>query len=138
EDLASPDKAPKLKVEPWLTDGGVFDNTGFNGAMHFDHNDQFHRILVSDATAPFDWDYEGRYWFLPRVNRATDILMHRVSLLERAVHRNELRGPEIPAGRVQWLLIDREVGQIRTSLDAFSREEMRLLVWSGYLAAAES
>jgi hypothetical protein len=138
EDLASPDKAPKLKVEPWLTDGGVFDNTAFNGAMHLDHARRFDGILVSDATAPFDWDYQGRYWFLPRVNRATDILMHRVSLLERAVHHSELRRPENPNGRVRWLLIDREVGQIRTSLDAFSREEIRLLVWSGYLAAAES
>jgi predicted acylesterase/phospholipase RssA len=140
DDLASPDRAPKLKVEPWLTDGGVFDNTGFNSAMHLDRTLRFDRILVSDATAPFDWDYEGRYWFLPRVNRATDVLMHRVSLLERMVHKEELRNQPGVSGthRVDWLLIDREIGQRRTSLDLFSREEIRLLIWSGYLTAAES
>jgi predicted acylesterase/phospholipase RssA len=115
-----------MPTDGWyLADGGVFDNLGTNAAIRFRGSDAAKPIVVSDASAPFDWHLDGKYKLVRRVSRTTDILMHRVAMLERS--RSGLTSINIGA----------PLGQIRTDLNAFTDEEIRLLVWHGYLSAAE-
>lgn len=127
---------------PALSDGGVFDNLGLNFAFRVDRlreaassagmapslgrKPRFDRVVVSDAGAPFRLEFGASFGLFGRARRTTDILMHRVSSLE----------PRPSA--VTAVSIGPHVGAIRTNLDAFGDEEVRCLVWQGYLRAAEA
>jgi predicted acylesterase/phospholipase RssA len=134
----------------YLSDGGVFDNSGFEklvrlkteGAMDVDLG------VLSDAGGRFDWDTVKRsWWIVARTIRATDILMKRVS---DATEANAARGVE-GIKTVQLKLSDivprsifaaslpedlqKRLATIRTDLDTFSCNEIALLVSHGYEVA---
>lgn len=115
---------------PYLTDGGVFDNLGLNAAQRLQRaGSTFSTVIVSDASAQLDWKVGSRYWFAPSIIRTTDILMHRVTALEKASGEQALFSPT-------WLSMTEVLfSKIRTDLDAFSPDEIRALVSHGYEVA---
>jgi predicted acylesterase/phospholipase RssA len=122
--------AEKFLLEPELSDGGVFDNVGLNVARRFSSRYGYSHIVVSDASAAFAVRVNETYGIASTMTRTTDILMHRVATLERNGVRPEAAGPKLT-----WLEIDSDLAQLRTDLDAFSTEEIRVLTWSGYKQA---
>ncbi len=130
-DLARRDSGERFLLESDVADGGVFDNVGLNAALRLRTRLGFDEIIVSDASAAFSLRLDGRYWTASLLRRTTDILMHRVALLERQRATSRHRDAEA----LTWIEIDQDLAQIRTDLDAFSREEIRVLTWSGYKQA---
>ena len=73
----------------YLTDGGIFDNLGLSAippvAGAGSPPGPFTHILVSDASAGFDWEPDDPLsGIVSRTSRTTDILMQRVASLEAA------------------------------------------------------
>src|SRR6267142_5606048 len=72
-----------LPYDPeYLSDGGVYDNLGFEKFLHLQEDGTLsvEFLFISDAGARFDWDTKRRFWWIvSRTVRATDILMKRVA-----------------------------------------------------------
>jgi hypothetical protein len=143
-----------------LTDGGVYDNVGLSKLIHDSergaHDTGQSVVLVSDASAPFEWAVAKAFGFvLARTVRTTDLLMKRVAELEESRVRGDAArhadgcepivigiesvvpesgalsgGPR--AFAVQDEVVQKLVARIRTDLDRFSSEEMCSLVRHGY------
>lgn len=123
--VAAPIEA--LPVGQHLTDGGVFDNLALNAVRRVHADSPFRSIIVSDASAPLDWALGG-FTTLMRMSRATDVLMTRVALLEEAALEREARPPST---RILRIGLDPTLQGIRTDLNAFSRMEIRTLIYDG-------
>lgn len=127
-----------------LTDGGVFDNSGFEYffRLHNAHPTVPTTVMLSDAGADFDWKTKRRFsWIVSRTARATDILMKRVAdqtfaaasggdlsprLVRIAVDENEkVRHDLLPVE------LQRPLAKIRTDLDVFSDLETTALSLHG-------
>lgn len=79
--LAESEMAFPVSPQP-LTDAGVFDNIGVEKALRLIARDEMsaRTLLLSDATAPFDWRVGDSFsGIVSRNIRATDILMNRVA-----------------------------------------------------------
>jgi len=133
----------------YLADGGIYDNLGVRRIVRLleRSHPEVETLVISDASASFDWNTASAFSFVvSRTVRATDILMKRVSELE-------LRSVRLPSETVErkvvWLSIhdtaapaedgdtlhpdlQRRIGKIRTDLDAFSLDEIALLMRHGY------
>jgi hypothetical protein len=142
----------ELPYDPeYLTDGGVFDNLGFEKFARLQAQDklQIDYLLVSDAGASFDWNIKARFfWIISRTVRSTDILMERVAnatLAKMALEPGEkFKALHIPIGHVvsdSGVLsplpgdLQKRISKIRTDLDAFSSLEIHLLTEHGYEVA---
>lgn len=134
----------------YLTDGGVFDNLGLWWVRTLaDAGEPADVVVVSDASAPFDWDVGRSFWPIhQRTARATEILMNRVATLERdrvralgsdgAVFVSIDHVAVAPEGQVQDASVQSQLKRVRTDLDAFSANEIRALVQHGYEVAQEA
>lgn len=136
--------------EEFLSDGGVFDNSGIRKlawmlSKHAPHR-CFDAAIASDAGAPFKVEHSKKYHSLWRLLvRAPEVLMRRVADLE---DENTGRGtvykdvPLIKANIAQNLkantglcihpVLQRHLASIRTDLDGFDVLEIRALVKHGY------
>jgi esterase/lipase superfamily enzyme/predicted acylesterase/phospholipase RssA len=133
----------------YLTDGGVFDNSGFEklmrlraeGALDVD------TILLSDASARFDYIVKRIWWTVTRTIRSTDILMKRVSDATESHANKGIEGIRtiqikisdiVPRTSVATALpedLQTRLSFIRTDLDRFSSGHMALLIGHGYEVA---
>ncbi|MGE7472126.1 patatin-like phospholipase family protein [Bosea sp. NPDC003192] len=126
-----------------LTDGGVYDNLGFDKFAALDvgkARQPIDTVVVSDAGGAFNAslrnDFSGVF---ARNVRATDVLMRRTSkatLLRMREMRNKRRVLYVPIGqtstRSQALVTTQtRLQNIRTDLDRFSDTEIALLVDHG-------
>jgi predicted acylesterase/phospholipase RssA len=135
-----------------LTDGGVFDNVGLH-AFRRDHSsapNDASLLLVSDASGPFDWRLTSRFRFVgSRAERWTAIMMWRIAQLERTLGTDM---PTVPlsieevvstktgsSGQVKFdpqdEAVQRMVKSVRTDLDHFSLDLIRVLAGHGYEVA---
>lgn len=134
-----------------LSDGGLYDNLGLEPVVK-EHG----TVLVSDGGAPFDPKPDSG--ILARLGRYTSIQGRQVAALRKRMLHGEfnsvdrqgqprLRGaywaiddytalPEVVGYGRQ--LAEKRISAIRTDLDAFSMDEMKVLENQGYLACAES
>ncbi|MBH5372853.1 patatin-like phospholipase family protein [Bradyrhizobium glycinis] len=139
----------EMPLEPdYLSDGGVFDNLGFEkfSRTKFGEDDQPHWLILSDAGASFDWDVKRQFsWIVSRTIRATDILMKRLD--ERvlaAVTTSRSRTIHLPISKsrdkADLLPVDlqRRIAKIRTDLDVFSPIETDLLIRFGYEVCSDA
>ncbi|KRE16294.1 hypothetical protein ASE66_11155 [Bosea sp. Root483D1] len=126
-----------------LTDGGVYDNLGFDKFVALDVDGvrrPMDTVVVSDAGGAFNAslrnDFSGVF---ARNVRATDVLMRRTSkatLTRMREMRNRRRVLYVPIGqtspRSQALVTTQtRLQNIRTDLDRFSDTEIALLVDHG-------
>ena len=156
--------AAKFPLEKdFLTDGGVIDNLGIVKMRelaneHSSKNNPLNGILISNASAPFDWAPTKTFArIITRTVRTTDVLMTRVSKLEqqqnvgitpatielsieeivRPTDLSRLVSPVAKRFKVQDEEVQKLVSKIRTDLDEFSMEEICSLVRHGYEVAAK-
>jgi predicted acylesterase/phospholipase RssA len=147
----------ELAVTERLADAGVFDNLGIlaGGELAGEKS-----LLISDASASFrgnSWNtYTGT---VSRTIRTTDILMSRVAKLDResavatkknlyiAAISDSVAREDLNIGRNQETSLPKVVlsktlqhwvPHVRTDLDAFSSEEVRVIFRHGYAVAAKS
>ena len=133
-----------------LTDGGIYDNVGISIALADAEKSTSatdHVFVISDASAPFDWEIGTRFSeLIPRTVRTTDILMKRVADFEK----NAPIGIDLEeAKRRFWISISESVGprsfagaldktlqanlkNLRTDLDQFHPTEIGALIAHGY------
>jgi hypothetical protein len=131
-----------------LTDGGVYDNTGFSSAALLDterRNTEVKLsdlILVSDAGSPFQWQQFGEFTNpLALAFRASEVVMNRVAeeTLRRIASDDRVGLVSIERiGEKDSLppMIQRYISRIRTDLDRFSDAEVAALVKHGENKAA--
>jgi predicted acylesterase/phospholipase RssA len=154
----------------YLTDGGVFDNLGvsrIDKLVANEERDGIRLILVSDASAMFDYVGSTRYSSLfRRTLRTTDILMYRIASFENAlwrdgyesriltfsirdvVHRFDLTSAELSGEdgaeasqrqfEPQMSTVQRYTRRVRTDLDEFDPNVIRALMKHGYEVAAHT
>jgi hypothetical protein len=139
----------KLPYDPErLTDGGVFDNLGFQKLARLYSREHFHidYLIVCDAGATFDWDIKTRFsWVISRTARSTDILMRRVARATLSMISSDTIQAEIihvpisdivlrSTGDEVVMPIDlqKRLSEVRTDLDKFPRLERDLLLDHGY------
>jgi predicted acylesterase/phospholipase RssA len=128
-----------------LADGGLHDNLGLRHLLLIKDKFKLDRILVSDASAPFDWvtatDFSS---ILSRTIRSTDILMKRVADLEETTQNLQLSadGTNVSYLRIHSVVgsppersLQASVANIRTDLDKFSDVEINALAAHGYRVA---
>jgi len=140
-----------MPLEPdYLSDGGVFDNLGFEkfARMKFGDEDQPNWLFLSDAGASFDWDVKRQFsWIVSRTVRATDILMKRLDerVLATAttgrLHTIHLPISQVLENDKSGILpvdLQKRVAKIRTDLDVFSPLEIDLLIRFGYEVCTEA
>lgn len=138
------EKAGTFHVSPHvLTDGGVYDNTGFASAAELDiqrqrNNQQLSDlILVSDAGTPFQYSQNGTFTNpLSLAFRSSEIIMNRVA--EDTLRRiaSEKRVGLVSIDNVEENdvlppMVQKAISQIRTDLDRFSDPEVSALVAHG-------
>jgi predicted acylesterase/phospholipase RssA len=149
ETLKSPAGDEYLEEE-FLSDGGVFDNSGIRKLawMVTKHSPHpcFDAAIASDAGAPFKVEHNRHYHSLSRLLvRAPEVLMRRVADLE---DENTGQGtiaddiPLIKANIAQNLkaksdltvhpILQSHLASIRTDMDAFDPLEIRALIKHGY------
>lgn len=137
-----------------LSDGGIFDNLGVRRFIQLlkTRETACNWIIVSDAGAKLDVDFERTFLSaLSRNVRASDLMMNRVGSLENegAGRSFEDQGATmipcciqkaLPAGSSSMLDegTQRDLAAIRTDLDGFSCEEVRLLIQHGRAVACEA
>jgi predicted acylesterase/phospholipase RssA len=140
-----------MGVDPlYLTDGGVYDNVGIGLAMRDARDNATHDnviFVVSDASAPFDWDAKASFRsLLSRTVRTTDILMKRVADFEDAIctrgavdNLAQLSIDTVVPVNLQSGALSARVQStlrnIRTDLDHFSLTEMGALASHGHAVA---
>ena len=73
----------KFKNPQKLADGGVYDNLGIAALQETNQADSKQGLLLSDAEAQWDWNFESTY-ALPvgRNVRASELLMARISVMQ--------------------------------------------------------
>src|SRR5262245_22732749 len=138
-----------LPYAHYLGDGGVYDNLGIHRLRLLAERDglTFGTVVVSDAGARSDWVTDDPFTSpLTRNVRATDLLMSRVSHLDH----ESLRSGSWPNAVVVSLHdivprtsapdalppeTQRSLATVRTDLDRFSDQEIRLLDRHGYEVA---
>lgn len=126
----------------YLSDGGVFDNRGLDVARQTALHMPTCILIVSDASARFDWEASAFWNVVERAMRSVEVLMNRVdSLLERmpkaknvsvrtvSIHNSVRKATALPE------LVQHHLGALRTDLDAFRSEEMRALFQHGFAVA---
>lgn len=129
----------------WLSDGGVFDNSGLELMRAFGLNEApIPTIVVSDAGSGEDWLTGSSFRSLLRRNmransllraRASELILGGARAIDAPVTLISLSDvvPMREAGPDEE--IQRSVRRIRTDLDAFSDEEIGGLIRQGYLSA---
>jgi Patatin-like phospholipase len=153
----------------YLTDGGVFDNLGANPIRQLVDTGVypgFGSIILSDATAVFDYLGSTKYfWLFTRTSRTTDILMYRLATLENELWRSYSRSaclafkigeivqsidlaPRESGGKAGVEPVRRLSAQpkavqglcrrVRTDLDQFDADVMLALMRHGYEVAAST
>ncbi|MET4173849.1 putative acylesterase/phospholipase RssA [Bradyrhizobium sp. LA6.1] len=138
-----------FRVSPHvLTDGGVYDNTGFESAALLDTERQENKlklsdlILVSDAGSPFQWRQFGEFTNpFALALRASQITMNRVAEATlRRIASDDRVGlisiDDIDERDGLKPRIQKSVSLIRTDLDRFSDIEVAALVRHGENKAA--
>jgi predicted acylesterase/phospholipase RssA len=133
-----------------LTDGGVYDNTGYESATLIEANQATTSgkvtdlIIVSDAGSPFQWQLNSEFRDpLSLALRASEIIANRVAeeTLKRIVSQDRialLSIDEIDEGASLAPMVQRLVSEIRTDLDRFSDVEAAALVTHGEDKAART
>lgn len=132
----------KLPNDERLTDGGVYDNQGISFIAPPSDSSV---LLISDAGAPFDWETDQSFaGIMPRTARTTDILMARVSSLEKKRLKDAPNVVLCEITDVEHLEVTvlggstiGNASKIRTDLNRFTEEEIYVLTHHGR-AAAES
>jgi beta-glucosidase-like glycosyl hydrolase/predicted acylesterase/phospholipase RssA len=135
-----------LGAPEYLSDGGVFDNRGLDVARHAASGSEPKLLIVSDASARFDWE-TGTFWnVVERAGRAAEVLMHRVdALIDRMPKAKNARTrvvsihdslPKPPSPLPE--AAQHQLGAIRTDLDAFSDHEIRALFQHGFEIAQKT
>jgi predicted acylesterase/phospholipase RssA len=129
--------------EDLVTDGGVFDNLGYDIV----HGKQQGDVIISDAGARFDLPPNRWFWnIIARTSRATDILMKRtgdktlqtITAASASAPSNPPAAKFIQIGKrgAQGGLLTPEaeasVARIRTDLDTFDAYETTALVLNGF------
>jgi len=154
--LFSPVKIPRslsreqLRVDHYLTDGGVYDNLGIVAAATFSEGGcsliddstvptDKPVLLVSNAERLFERGHGSAFSLLiQRATRSTDILMARVSELHssttEATHLRLAFDDERIRSKIP-IAMQRLIRNIRTDLDGFTAIEVQLLVFKGYITA---
>jgi predicted acylesterase/phospholipase RssA len=156
-------RSNESSTDSFVTDAGVYDNLGISGF----HKEPFGKdgkedypVFVSDATATSDWSHDAEPGMLTNLFRSVDIMQQRAAQLQResvALPQRDTRRGNAAAGLKagRFLLFDiargdiksqpkvediiqRNVSYVRTDLDAFSPDEMRMLVHHGYSVAWHS
>jgi len=137
----------------YLTDGGIYDNLGTHRMMELlPRGDSNTVMVISDASAAFDWRVGQRRWGpVSRNVRASSIVMSRVSQLESQLAEGPrtvsvtigdlVTDGDLPAGsrhQPQPVDIQRACRFVRTDLDAFTMEEIQVLVRHGYECGVKS
>ena len=134
----------------YLSDGGVFDNLGFEkfARMKFADDIQPHWLVLSDAGASFDWDVKRQFsWIVSRTVRATDILMKRLDerILatttagrSRTIHVAISRRLDKKTPGMLPVDLQKRIAKIRTDLDVFSPLEIELLIRCGYEVCSDT
>lgn len=149
--------APELlQTDHFLSDGGVYDNLGVDTAQNFSGRpvatDSYLQVelhapadifIASDAENRFNAQPGSYSLLINRAIRSTDILMSRCSRFSLSAVSNE-KILHVPLARDQDeaatslpVSLQRKIRSIRTDLDRFTRAEMQLLVFKGYIAAWE-
>ncbi|MBY3544795.1 patatin-like phospholipase family protein [Rhizobium laguerreae] len=130
-----------------LTDGGVFDNLGYEKAKMLEGRGELQAdlIIISDAGGPFDWKIDSDFfWPVSRSIRTADILMNRIS--ESTLRR--LKAEQATIDTVVCSIEDNTLGgspihiqnqlrYIRTDLDAFNATEIDQLAQHGEAVGIE-
>lgn len=120
--------------EDLVTDGGVFDNLGYDAVRGRDG-----RVIISDAGARFDLPPDRWIWrIIARASRATDILMERIG--DKAIHsianadnvKCVQLGKQSAKGGLLTPEVEASVARIRTDLDYFSSYETGAQVLNGF------
>lgn len=136
-------RADRLTPSPqYLSDGGIFDNDGLRALYYFKKSEPiFDLLIVSDAGARANWQPNTSFRSISLLHRAFDISGQRVSQLELSaldtaklasksvivsIH-NEVNGRGGLPGVLQ-----RQLGAVRTDLDAFSDLLIYCLCNHGY------
>ncbi|MBY5794992.1 patatin-like phospholipase family protein [Rhizobium leguminosarum] len=138
----------KFRYSPHLlTDGGVFDNLGFEKAKLLETRGELpvDLIVISDAGGPFDWNIKSTFfWPVSRSIRTADILMNRIAVstllglkargagdktLVCSIEDNTERGATVE--------VQNQLRYVRTDLDAFSETEVDQLARHGENVAIE-
>ncbi|RXG85107.1 patatin-like phospholipase family protein [Bradyrhizobium zhanjiangense] len=132
----------------FLTDGGVYDNTGYESAalLETDLKSKGTKlgdlIIVSDAGSPFQWRYDSEFTNpFSLAARASEIVMNRVAeeMLKRIVSQERIALvsiDDIDEDDSLSPMIQRATSRIRTDLDRFSAIEVAALVTHGENKAA--
>ena len=138
----------KLPDDPHrLTDGGVYDNTGFEKAISIlkEENLNNYLIVVSDASGPFRSDPSQTFGqIFSLASRSVDVLMNRISekitelmksqqnfISVLRISINDANDKIDHTGAPLAIETRRRLGLIRTDLDKFSDYEVGSLIWHG-------
>lgn len=129
----------------YLTDGGIYDNLGIDRIISTgDANENNEIVIISDASAPFDWNTRESFSMLSsRTIRASDILMKRVSeiLLKTSIEDSDKKNiiyisisnsSDDPKNRLIPIDLQKRIPKIRTDLDDFSDFEQSCLTIHGF------
>ncbi len=144
----------ELECDHYLTDGGVFDNLGIRQLLWLnrEENTRFDLVIASRAERDSPDDLNNPFSFVwERAGRSTDLMMERISRLERASvqqlgHEADCKvmlchlTETIDASDKGALPLDAQsrVQKIRTDLDEFSDDEVNGLIQHGYSVAQRS
>jgi len=130
-----------------LTDGGVYDNLGFEKAILMKGRGELSAdlILLSNAGGPLQWnDKSDFYWAIPRGIRTADILMSLVAQNTLSKSQNETGEGKLLHCSIETKVksrshvdIEKILPYIRTDLDKFSSVEMKCLIEHGERVAHE-
>ena len=129
-----------------FTDGGVYDNLGTRAFSWLQRlrDEEYDRIIVSDAGKPFQILGRNPIGFLAQSIRATDILWDRVWQLERDNFGDQNGFFFMPITRVVdpaedphalHPVVQAQISTLRTDLDRFTDLEVAALVLHGYEVA---
>ena len=137
-------KSGSFRISPHiLTDGGVYDNTGFESAILLEEYRKKHGrevsdvVVVSDAGSPFQLRGGSEFTNpLGLALRAAEVIMKRVSeeTLRRIVSQDRIISVSIDQIEEDESLspqIQKAISRIRTDLDRFSDVEVAALVRHG-------
>jgi NTE family protein len=139
---AGKDQDPAMLKRMMLSDGGVYDNLGFEPVLK-NHLE----IFLSDGGSPFGFSSSILPW--NRFSRFFFVMMNQVAALrKRQFFRDQTAGLFVGSyfgigygkadGGYPQDLVDSHIASIRTDLDRFSEAESRILDNHGYTIAAQT